>query len=65
MAERTLYVVVDYMGPDGVSHTRGESVTFDEGDRLANELKQRGVLSLKPVRRDSQARTSARKDGSE
>lgn len=64
MAERTFYVVVDYTGPDGVEHKRGESVTFAEGDKFPNELKMRGVLSVKPVRREPQARSS-RKGGSE
>lgn len=62
MAERTFYVIVDFTGADGVEHKRGESVTFAEGDRLGNELRQRGVLSLKPVRRDAQPRTSRKDD---
>lgn len=65
MAERTLYVVVDYKGPDGVDHTRGESVTFAEGDRLPSELLQRGVLSTKPVRREPGSADARSKDGSE
>jgi len=62
MAERTFYVVVDYKGPDGVEHQRGESVTFAEGDTLPSELRQRGVLSLTPVRREVSGR---RKEGAE
>lgn len=65
MAERTFYVVVDYTGPDNVPHTRGESVVFAEGDRLPNELKQRGVLSLTPVRREPGSQARTRKEGSE
>lgn len=58
MAERTLYVIVDYTGPDGAEHKRGESVVFTGEDKTPVELMRRGILSLTPVRREPQARTS-------
>jgi hypothetical protein len=65
MADRTFYVVVDYTGPDGIPHTRGESVAFTEGDKFPNELKQRGVLSMTPVRREPGSQARIRKDEGE
>lgn len=49
--ERTLYVLVEYTDRTGARHQRGESVTFARDDREGSELLQRGILSVKPVRR--------------
>jgi hypothetical protein len=50
---RTLYVQVGYTDAQGFEHQRGDSVTFDVADREGSELLRRGVLSVKPVRREA------------
>jgi hypothetical protein len=49
---RTLYVLVDYKDRTG-THARGEVLQFPQGDREADELLRRGVLSTRPIRRQA------------
>jgi hypothetical protein len=50
---RTLYVQVDYTDHLGTDHVRGDSVQYQKSDREGSELVRRGVLSMKPVRRQA------------
>lgn len=50
---RTYYVQIDYIDAQGVEHARGASVKYPKDDREGPELLRRGVLSAKPVRKDS------------
>lgn len=50
---RTLYVLVDYSPDRHTTHTRGTAVQFQPGDRQADELLHRGILSTRPVRRQA------------
>lgn len=50
---RTYYVQIDYIDDRGVEHKRGESVKYPLADIEGPELLRRGVVSTKPVRKDS------------
>jgi hypothetical protein len=51
--QRTLYVAVNYKDPHGRDHSRGDKVTANVSDPVANELLYRGILSETPVRRQA------------
>lgn len=62
-----LYVNVDYRDPEGKDHARGESVTVESDDRLAQELLYRGILSTTAPRRQAGENSArvAKEGGSE
>ncbi len=62
---RTLYVQVDYKDHEGVDHTRGDSVQYAKGNPEGSELVRRGVLSVKPVRRQAGEGGRDRKESAE